>query len=79
MKTQKKCRICKGERLKVFFDLGETPLANSFLREEDLAKSESKYPLRVLFCEDCNLCQLGEVVSPEVLFKNYVYFSLVWK
>ncbi len=75
MKTQKKCRICKGENLKVFFDLGETPLANSFLREVDLAKSESKYPLRVLFCEDCNLCQLGEVVSPEVLFKNYVYFS----
>lgn len=55
--------------------MGETALANSFIKKEDLKKKELKFPLRVLFCEDCHLCQLGEVVAPEVLFRDYVYFS----
>ncbi len=69
------CRICKSTQLSTFFDLGLQPLANSFLKKEELNKPESKYPLQVCFCNNCNLCQLTEVVSPEILFKNYVYFS----
>jgi SAM-dependent methyltransferase len=56
-------------------DLGETPLANSFLTGEALARPEPKFPLRVFFCEDCGLSQLINVVSPEVLFRDYIYFS----
>jgi len=51
------------------------PLANSFLRKEELGKRELKYPLRVFFCENCGLSQLVDIVKPEILFKNYVYFS----
>lgn len=69
------CRICKSKDLKVFLDLGDQPLANSFIEKKDLRKKEQKYPLKVAFCNNCNLCQLTHVVSPEVLFKNYVYFS----
>ena len=69
------CRICKSTQLSTFFDLGLQPLANSFLKKEELNKPEPKYPLQVCFCNNCNLCQLTEVVSPEILFKNYVYFS----
>ncbi len=75
MKINTQCRMCKSERLSQFFDLGETALANSFLRQKDLNKPEPKYPLRVFFCEDCNLSQLIHIVEPEVLFRNYVYFS----
>jgi len=50
-------------------------LANSFLKKEELNNPESKYPLRVFFCEDCGLSQLVDVVDPSVLFRNYVYFS----
>lgn len=74
-RTVTECRICKGGSLRQFLDLGETPLANSFLKKKDLGKKELKFPLRVLFCEDCYLSQLGEVVDPEVLFRDYVYFS----
>ncbi len=74
-KTNTQCRICKSDRLSLFFDLGETALANSFLKEEDLSKPEPKYPLRVFFCENCGLSQLIDVVSPEAMFKDYVYFS----
>jgi len=67
--------MCKNRNLKLFFDLGETALANSFLPKEALDKPEPKYPLRVFFCENCGLSQLVDVVEPEILFKNYVYFS----
>ncbi len=75
MKTNTQCRMCKSENLKLFFDLGETALANSFLSKEELNKPELKYPLRVFFCENCGLSQLVDVVEPEILFRNYVYFS----
>ncbi len=74
-KTNTVCRICKSKKLKCFFDLGKMPLANSFLRKEELGNRESKYPLRVFLCEDCGLSQLTDVVEPEILFRDYVYFS----
>ena len=67
--------MCKSERLSQFFDLGETALANSFLPKEALNKAELKYPLKVFFCENCGLSQLIHIVEPEVLFRDYVYFS----
>ena len=42
---------------------------------DDVAKPEPRYPLRVLFCGQCGLSQLGEVVRPDILFRDYVYFS----
>ena len=67
--------MCNSRNLKPFFDLGETALANSFLKKEALDKPEPKYPLKVFFCEDCGLSQLVHVVEPEILFRDYVYFS----
>lgn len=75
MKVNTRCRICKEDRLTKVIDLGLTPLANAFLTRENLHKAEKKYPLRVFFCHNCNLLQLIDVVSPKVLFRNYVYFS----
>jgi len=75
IKKQKKCRICKGDTLTEFLDLGEQPLANAFLKKESLNDPEPKYPLRVLFCDTCGLVQLGDVVDPDTLFRDYVYFS----
>ncbi|KKS44893.1 hypothetical protein A2567_01905 [Candidatus Azambacteria bacterium RIFOXYD1_FULL_42_11] len=75
MKTNANCRMCNSRNLKPFFDLGETALANSFLKKEALDKPEPKYPLKVFFCEDCGLSQLVHVVEPEILFRDYVYFS----
>lgn len=69
------CRICRSRSLIQFLDLGEQPLANSFLRKVDLLSPEPKYPLRVFFCAYCGLSQLVDIVSPEILFRDYVYFS----
>lgn len=67
--------MCMSPRLKIFLDLGMMPLANSFLTKEMLGMPEPKFPLRVFFCEDCNLSQLIDVVPSDVLFRNYIYFS----
>lgn len=75
MKPNTRCRICRGTKLRTFLDLGSQPLANAFVRREDLIGPEAAYPLAVAFCADCNLCQLTHVVEPEALFRRYVYFS----
>lgn len=75
VKTQTKCRICRSEHLAEFLNLGMQPLANSFLPNIAVAGHESMYPLRVMYCPVCSLCQLGEVIDPEILFRDYVYFS----
>jgi SAM-dependent methyltransferase len=67
------CRACSGRNLKKFLDLGEVPLANSFLTPEQLKDPEPRYPLEVYFCADCSLVQLVHVVNPEVMFSNYLY------
>ena len=41
------CRSCGQQRGLLVLDLGVQPLANNLLREEDLSKSEPKFPLRL--------------------------------
>jgi SAM-dependent methyltransferase len=69
------CRICKGANLHRFLSLGDQPHCNRFLRKEELGRQEPSYPLDVYFCEDCGLVQLGYVVPPEVMFRDYPYVS----
>ncbi|MDO8743331.1 MAG: hypothetical protein Q7J30_02140, partial [Candidatus Azambacteria bacterium] len=69
------CRICQSANLVKILDLGEMPLANAFLRKEDLNKPELKFPLVVYFCHDCGLLQLLDVVDPEILFRHYYYLT----
>ncbi len=69
------CRLCKGKKLKKILDLGETPPANSFLKKSQLKDKEDFFPLIVNFCTDCSQLQLSHVVSPEILFRHYVWVS----
>lgn len=70
------CRACNNELKKPFLSLGNSPLSNAFLSEEELNKMEPYYPLNVYVCERCFLVQLEEFESPENIFStNYAYFS----
>lgn len=66
------CRICHGNNLTKFLDLGFTPPADGFLSLEKLKEPEVYYPLDIFICNNCSLVQLGYVVQPEILF-NYTY------
>src|SRR4030042_2111413 len=69
------CRFCGKDLKHVFVDLGISPLANSYLKAEELDVMEPHYPLKVYVCEACFLVQLPEWESPEKIFGDYAYFS----
>jgi 2-polyprenyl-3-methyl-5-hydroxy-6-metoxy-1,4-benzoquinol methylase len=71
----RRCRFCGSELRQVFLDLGLSPLANSYLKEEDLWREEPRFPLRVYVCCECFLVQLEEWERPENIFGDYAYFS----
>ena len=70
------CRSCGASDLTTFFSLGAMPLADAFLRREQLGRPEPSYPLDVAFCQACSLVQILATVPPEVLFApDYPYYS----
>jgi len=69
------CRICGQVGLNSILSLGHTPLANALLREDQLDEGESRWPLELAWCPDCSLAQITETVPPEILFREYAYFS----
>jgi SAM-dependent methyltransferase len=71
------CRSCGSSHLLPAIDLGETPLANALRDPANADRPERRFPLRVVFCPACSLVQITEVVPPEILFSDYVYFSSV--
>lgn len=69
------CRACGGRELELVLSLGETPLANAFLRSPEEFADEPRFPLHVYACAGCLLVQLLDVVDPEVLFRRYLYVT----
>ena len=69
------CRLCGATLARVFCDLGKSPLANSYLSEEDLGVMEPFYPLRARVCDECLLVQLEQFETPEAIFSDYAYMS----
>ena len=75
MTTTLRCLGCTAALPEPFLDLGETPLANAYVRPADAHLPERRYPLAVAFCPSCYLVQLTHTVPPEQLFSKYLYFS----
>jgi SAM-dependent methyltransferase len=72
------CRSCGSADLELVLDLGNSPLADRLLTQQELGAPEASYPLQLLFCHDCGLAQIGYTVPPAELFCNdYPYFSSV--
>jgi SAM-dependent methyltransferase len=70
------CRSCGNKNLELILSLGDTPIADALLTNEQLKKPELKVPLNLVFCPNCSLVQIRETVDPQVLFcRDYPYFS----
>ncbi len=72
MRTE--CQICGNKNLKKILSLGKSPLANNLLSEKELDKEEL-FPLELMYCNQCHLCQLSYIVPPEKMFKHYLYLT----
>jgi SAM-dependent methyltransferase len=70
------CRSCGSPLHRTLVDLGEQPLANSYLTPDELAAgAERRYPLVARVCDACWLVQVDDVVAAEEIFAEYAYFS----
>ncbi|HRA87072.1 MAG TPA: class I SAM-dependent methyltransferase [Planctomycetaceae bacterium] len=69
------CRSCGESGLNSILSLGSTPLANALLTEDRLGQAESTWPLDLAWCSHCSLVQITEAVPPELMFRDYAYFS----
>mgnify|MGYP001165374643 FL=1 len=70
------CGSCGGHSFETILNLGDVPLAGYFPNKDEL-KTQSKYPLSLLVCNDCKLVQTDSVINPKLLFEDYRYLSSV--
>ncbi len=75
MREPEFCRACGSADLALLLDLGETPLANSFLESHESGPDLPTFPLRLRLCQSCSLAQLAEVIDPAVLYSRYAYVT----
>lgn len=68
------CRLCASLDVESIIPLGELPLANALLGSRTKEK-EPQHNLEVMLCKTCGLPQLRDIVDPDKLFSDYVYFS----
>jgi SAM-dependent methyltransferase len=75
---QPSCLSCGNTDLKSIISFGYTPLADNLLTKEQFDAPEYTAPLDLVFCPECSLVQITEIVPPEILFcQDYPYFSSV--
>lgn len=74
MMNNRVCRFCGQPLRRLVADLGVTPAANAYVRD-DHDMGEKIYPLRVHVCESCKLVQAEIYETPENIFREYAYFS----
>jgi SAM-dependent methyltransferase len=67
------CRLCGETELDVILDLGDQPPANS-LRTDPKVRLEA-VPLVICRCPRCTTVQLTETVSPQHLFRDYLWVT----
>lgn len=71
--TLRTCRICDSTAIERILDLGTQPPANDLRR--DRTASLPAIPLVLCRCAACGTVQLTETVSPDYLFRNYVWVT----
>ncbi len=69
------CRVCSGTLALPFCDLGEQPLANSYLEPAQASEPELRIRLRAMVCDTCRLVQLDHLAHAGSIFSDYAYLS----
>ena len=67
------CRLCNGNSLKRVLELTPTPVGDGYVSLDRLNDSQEVFPLDLFLCLNCGATQLLDVVSPTVLYGDYIY------
>ena len=72
IRTRDVCRICGGEDVPYFLDLGPAPFTDDFIRPPDAGR-EFAAPLRVAVCRTCWTAQTRHDVEVSDYYRDYRY------
>jgi SAM-dependent methyltransferase len=67
------CRLCGGRRVELVLEMPSCPPVDDFIPASRLAESQPLFPMDLYLCRECGHAQLLDVVSPELLFGDYLY------
>jgi methylation protein EvaC len=74
------CYICNNKNLNEIFSYNDFALAGGFLDQNDISY-EKYYPMTLLYCDNCKLGYIKEIIKKDLLFKtintnnSYFYYS----
>ena len=70
------CQVCGNEKLDTMFSLGYMPPVNQMVPVGEVPRQQPWFPTTVLYCDNCELVQLGLAVDPVIIFPpEYPYTS----
>lgn len=69
-----KCSFCFSTNMELIMDFGKVALAGAFIKTKEF-NNEKKYQMRLCFCKECFALQVVDIIEPDILFKDYFYFS----
>jgi C-methyltransferase C-terminal domain/Putative zinc binding domain/Methyltransferase domain len=69
-----RCQICKTITVPGL-DLGQQPVSDLILSRAQLNRPETFYPMQLHHCPDCGLTQLGHIVNPKVVYRDFPFVS----
>ncbi len=69
-----RCQICR-EKTTPGLDVGPQPVGDLVLSKAQLNQPETFYPMQLHHCPRCGLTQLGFIVNPRIVYKNFPFVS----
>ena len=66
------CRLCGSTTLESVLRLNNSPLCDAYLTQP---REQQFYPLELNKCADCDFVQLNTVVSPKIIYRDYIYVT----
>lgn len=71
------CRLCNSDFPTKVVKLPGTPIGDNYIERSALNEKQSVFPMDLYFCEECGHIQLLDIVSPELIYRNYIYETSV--
>lgn len=70
------CQVCGNDKLKTVLSLGYMPPVNQMVKIGEVPRQQPWFPTNLLYCNKCELVQLGLAVDPVIIFPpEYPYTS----
>src|SRR5215216_5666959 len=67
------CRLCDSRDVKLALKLEPCPPVDAYVTQAQLHEKQEVFPIDLYLCQACGHGQLLDVVSPKLLFGNYIY------